>query len=76
MEGAESKLCFAREHGHLLAAVDSRDVALGLWALIDGLLLAWMSGQESFSLSQRGEAIVATYLDAICRRSTELSAFP
>lgn len=71
MAGAESKLRFAMDNGHLSADVDPRDVALGLWALIDGLLRAWMTEPESFSLSEKAEAVVSTFLNAIRRQRAQ-----
>jgi TetR/AcrR family acrAB operon transcriptional repressor len=53
------------ENGHVKRDIEPRDVALGLWALIDGLLRAWMIEPESFSLTGKGDVIVASCLNAI-----------
>lgn len=75
MAGAESKLRFAMDNGHLVPGAAPRDVALGLWALIDGLLRAWMTEPASFSLSAKGESIVSIYLNALREPKAEPAAF-
>lgn len=72
MAHTESRLRTAIESGHVDGRVDPRNVALGLWALIDGLLRAWMVEPTAFSLSAEGEPIVATFLAAIRHRSGTL----
>ena len=69
MAHTESRLRTAIESGHVDGRVDPRNVALGLWALIDGLLRAWMVEPTAFGLSAEGKPIVATFLAAIRERS-------
>lgn len=76
MAGAESKLRFARDNGRLILGVEPRDVALGLWALMDGLLRAWMVEPQSFSLSEKGDVIVSAYLGAIRRENGRSGVTP
>ncbi|NQE47223.1 TetR family transcriptional regulator [Herbaspirillum rubrisubalbicans] len=72
MVHAESKLRSAIESGHVADRVDVRNAALGLWALIDGLLRAWVVEPTAFSLSVEGKPIVATFLAAIRDKSGAL----
>lgn len=65
MVHAEGKLRSAIESGHAKVRVDPCNAALGLWALIDGLVRAWMLEPTSFDLSTAGMPIVVIFLDAI-----------
>lgn len=65
MTVAESRVALALANGQARAHADPRAVALGLWALIDGLVRAWMIAPESFDLVRMGERIVGTYLGAV-----------
>jgi TetR/AcrR family acrAB operon transcriptional repressor len=65
MASAEKRLRTAVEQGQARADTNSREVALGLWAIMDGLLRAWLIAPESFSLSALGGSVIDTYLRAI-----------
>jgi TetR/AcrR family acrAB operon transcriptional repressor len=54
--------------------VNPREAALGLWALIDGLLRAWMIAPDSFSLVRTGGKIIGLYLDSLRFEKGEKSA--
>jgi TetR/AcrR family acrAB operon transcriptional repressor len=71
MERAENRIRFAAEIGQAGTTVNPRAAALGLWAIIDGLLRAWLIDPESFELVITGRQVVTTYLDAL--RSKVLS---
>lgn len=70
MTAAESRVRLAVASGEAMSTVEPRAVALGLWAVIDGLVRAWMLTPDSFDLVGMGERVVGTHLDAIrtCRR--------
>ena len=74
MAAAESRVRLAVATGRALSDVDPRAVALGLWAIIDGLVRAWMIAPNSFDLVAMGEQIVGTHLDAIRACSKDQSA--
>lgn len=65
MSRAESRIRFAIQHGQARSTVNPRAAALGLWAIMDGLLRAWMIAPDSFSLIEMGEEIVETHLAAL-----------
>ncbi len=65
MTSAEKRLRSAIERGQARPDTNSREVALGLWAIMDGLLRSWLTAPDSFSLSQLGGSIVDAYLGAI-----------
>ena len=69
MAAAESRVALAVARGQARPEVEPRSVALGLWALIDGLVRSWMLAPDSFELVAIGGRIVGTHLDAIraCR---------
>lgn len=48
--------------GQVKPGVDPVAVALGLWAILDGLLRAWLLDQQAFDLVQLGGEIVDTHL--------------
>lgn len=62
---AESRVALAVDWGKVRPEVDPRAVALGLWALIDGLVRSWMLTPDSFELVALGERIVGSHLDAV-----------
>jgi TetR/AcrR family acrAB operon transcriptional repressor len=65
MIAAEGQVRLAIQCGRTLPTVCPRAVALGLWAIMDGLLRAWMIAPHSFSLVAIGEQIVRTHLAAL-----------
>lgn len=64
MAAAEGRVALALATGQARADAQPHAVALGLWALIDGLVRAWMIAPASFDLGQMGERIVGSYLGA------------
>lgn len=62
---AEKMIGMAIRTGQARPDVNPREAALGLWALIDGLLRAWMIDYDSFSLVRTGGGIVGMYLDSL-----------
>jgi TetR/AcrR family acrAB operon transcriptional repressor len=66
---AESMIGMAIRSGQVRQDVQPREAALGLWALIDGLLRAWMIDPASFRLAGMGGGIVGMYLDALRLRA-------
>ncbi|MFL6711232.1 MAG: TetR family transcriptional regulator [Massilia sp.] len=48
--------------GEVREGVDPLAVALGLWAILDGLLRAWLLDQQAFDLMKMGAEIVDTHL--------------
>jgi TetR/AcrR family acrAB operon transcriptional repressor len=48
--------------GEVRDGVDPLAVALGLWAILDGLLRAWLLDQQAFDLMKLGAEIVDTHL--------------
>jgi TetR/AcrR family acrAB operon transcriptional repressor len=64
-EMAERCVVLAVRNGSARPAVDPREAALGFWALIDGLLRAWMITPDSFGLTCMGEKIIGAHLDVL-----------
>lgn len=52
----------AKQRGYLPAAVDPRCAAVGLMAVVDGLVLNWTLDPALFPLATFGPAIIDTYL--------------
>jgi TetR/AcrR family acrAB operon transcriptional repressor len=65
MARTENLIREAIAKGQVKADVDPAAVALGLWAILDGLLRAWLLDQQAFDLVRQGGQIVDTYLDAL-----------
>jgi TetR/AcrR family acrAB operon transcriptional repressor len=62
---AESRIRAAVDAGLARATVDPVSSALTLWAIMDGLLRAWLLAPESFSLVTVGRDAIVTYIDAL-----------
>jgi TetR/AcrR family acrAB operon transcriptional repressor len=58
----ETAFSLARERGFLPPAVDPRTAAIGLMAVIDGLVVNWTLDSGLFPLAEFGARIVDTYL--------------
>jgi TetR/AcrR family acrAB operon transcriptional repressor len=65
MARAEERIRLAMANGQVRADVDPYAVALGLWAIIDGLLRTWLLDQQAFDLLKVGEQIVDTHLNCL-----------
>lgn len=70
MDMFEGRLKVGVEHGLLKPGVDPHVVALGMFALIDGLLRTWLLEPQSFDLVNAGEQIVDMHLE--CLRAVNL----
>ena len=68
MMRAEERIRQGMANGQLRSDVDPYAVALGLWAIIDGLLRAWLLDQQAFDLLKVGAQIVDAHL--ICLRAS------
>ena len=55
-------LDLAAERGHVSGRIPARAAAIGLHALIDGLIQNWMLDQGAFDLVRAGEQILDSYL--------------
>lgn len=65
MARTENRLRDGIACGQVKAGVDAYAVSLGLWAIIDGLLRAWLLEPQGFDLVQLGAQIVDTYLASL-----------
>lgn len=65
MEGTQSRIREAIANGQVKADVDPHAVALGLWAIIDGLLRTWLLDPQAFDLLKVGAQIVDTHLASL-----------
>jgi TetR/AcrR family acrAB operon transcriptional repressor len=67
----ESRICAAVGAGLARETVNPIGAALTLWAIMDGLLRAWLLAPGSFSLATVGCDAINTYIDALrlpCKR--------
>lgn len=55
----------AKRRGYLAQGVEPRNAAIGLMAIVDGLVVNWTLDQKLFALAKTGKAIVNRYLDTI-----------
>jgi TetR/AcrR family acrAB operon transcriptional repressor len=65
MARTESRIREGIASGQVKAGVDPYAVALGLWAIIDGLLRAWLLDPQEFDLVKLGGQIVDTHLESL-----------
>ena len=65
MQKLEGRISIGIEHGLLKPHVDAKVVALGLFALLDGLLRAWLLDPQAFDLVKVGEQIIDTHLECL-----------
>jgi len=62
------RLKLAQAGGQIRQDVDPQALAIGLWALMDGLIRNWMFEPTSFSLVDLGGKMIATMLEGIRTR--------
>ncbi|WLI87940.1 TetR family transcriptional regulator [Massilia sp. R2A-15] len=62
MARTEARIRDGIASGQVKADVDATAVALGLWAIMDGLLRTWLLDQQAFDLMKLGTQIVDTHL--------------
>jgi TetR/AcrR family acrAB operon transcriptional repressor len=65
MARAEGRLRYGIAQGQIRKEVEPPVVALGLWALMDGLIRSWMFAPGSFDLVAMGRQLVAAQLDCL-----------
>ena len=65
MARTESRVREGIANGQVKAGVEPYAVALGLWAIIDGLLRAWLLDPQEFDLIALGTRIVDTHLESL-----------
>jgi TetR/AcrR family acrAB operon transcriptional repressor len=68
MSRAERRIRLAVEKGLIRSNVDPSDVALSLWAMVDGLIRNWMFDPRAFDLLQIGQCVIDPYLDGLRAR--------
>lgn len=66
---AETLLRRARRAGQLRSGVVVRHAAIGLQALLDGLVRGWIAEPDAFDLPRAGRCAVAIYLEGLRRES-------
>lgn len=62
MSRTEARIRDGIASGKVKASVDPIAVALGMWAIMDGLLRTWLLDQQAFDLMKVGMQIVDTHL--------------
>ena len=65
MKRAESRIRLAIRHGQVKRGVSPHAVALGMFAMLEGLIRSWLLDPESFDLVKLGGQIVDIQLDAL-----------
>lgn len=70
----ESRLKIAVKRGLLKPSVPARNMALGLWAMADGLIQLWLLDQAAFNLMNVGRQNVDSCLGALCATRTSADA--
>jgi TetR/AcrR family acrAB operon transcriptional repressor len=61
----ERELKAAMRQGLIASKVPARCIALGLHALVDGLIQNWMLDPDAFDLVKVGKQVLATYFDGL-----------
>ncbi|MFC5461718.1 TetR family transcriptional regulator [Massilia niabensis] len=65
MAQVEERLELAQESGLVRKDVQPQVFALGLWAMMDGLIRTWMFEPGAFGLVETGDQLIATMLEGI-----------
>jgi TetR/AcrR family acrAB operon transcriptional repressor len=65
MARTESRIREGVANGQVKAGVDPYAVAMGLWAIMDGLLRAWLLDPQEFDLVKLGAQIIDTHLESL-----------
>jgi TetR/AcrR family acrAB operon transcriptional repressor len=65
MARTETRIREGVANGQLKPGVDPYAVALGLWAIMDGLLRSWLLDPQEFDLVKLGAQIVDTHLESL-----------
>ena len=69
VDRAEKAIRNAVKRGQLPAGVDARLAAIGLDAMLYGLISKWLADRDYFALARRAEAVVDLYLEGLRRNS-------
>jgi TetR/AcrR family acrAB operon transcriptional repressor len=72
----EQGIANAIEKGHLPASVNPRVAAIGLHAVMDGLISNWMLEPGYFSLTDDGEKIIDAYLAGLAQMKQSSRVLP
>jgi len=62
------RLVLAQAAGLIKPDIEPQLVAMGLWALMDGLIRNWMFEPSAFSLIDLGDKMIGTMLEGIRTR--------
>lgn len=62
----EARLKIAIKRGALNQTIPARVMALGLWAMADGLIQLWLLDPSAFNLMRVGQQSVDSHLGALC----------
>ncbi|MDB5745656.1 MAG: hypothetical protein JWP72_504 [Massilia sp.] len=65
MAQVQERLELAQESGLIRQDVQTQVFALGLWAMMDGLIRNWMFEPASFGLVETGDELIGTMLEGI-----------
>jgi len=68
MTRAEGRIRLAGHRGLLREGVTPRAVALGMWAMIDGLIRNWLFDPAAFDLLAIGAEMIDTYIEGLRAR--------
>lgn len=75
LDQVEQQLKSAARRGLITRKAPARSVALGLHALVDGLIQNWMLDPEAFDLERVGRQVLRAYLTGL-RKDAEVPAAP
>jgi TetR/AcrR family acrAB operon transcriptional repressor len=65
MARAEGRIRLAINRGQISSKVVPRVVALGMWAMIDGLIRNWLLDPSSFDLMEVGRELVGAHVEGL-----------
>lgn len=68
MAQVQQRLVLGQSSGQIRKEVSTQVLAIGLWALMDGLIRNWMFEPDSFGLVETGDRLIAGMLDGIRTR--------
>jgi TetR/AcrR family acrAB operon transcriptional repressor len=65
MERAESRIRIGIRRGHVKPDASPRAAALGMWAMMDGLIRIWLADPSAYDLQAEGRKIVDSQIDCL-----------
>jgi TetR/AcrR family acrAB operon transcriptional repressor len=65
MTRAEGRIRLAARREQIRIKVTPRSLALGMWALLEGLIRTWMFDPSAFDLLEVGAEIIDTYIEGL-----------